>query len=349
MKNTQIKFFNKETILFFEKEFEFVLSELDIYFQPSFLKCDAEMQKGEFEIAVVQTENNLWIYPYILVPIERTELFDITSPYGYCGPFSIDSSVNLDAEKLLLENLIARGNVVTEFIRYHYDPVLHFTEKCTNLLNRRIVLTDVSQTSEHIWEKQFSGTNRNIVRKLKKEGFEYAISDFVNDDVSFFQAFYNETMKNAQATDFYYFDEAFYLQLIRELGPKIKLAKVYKEGIVYASALFFVSGKYVTYYLSARNLDFPKVSASNLLLSETIFWANENQYEVVNLGGGLSLNEDDRLFKFKSNFGIKYADFYIGKRILNDEKYAQLQADFIQKNGEEKFNSVRHILQFYRD
>lgn len=344
-----ITFYNKETVSEFQKANSALFEHLDIYFQPSFLHCDAEMQKGEYEIAVVQSETNRWIYPYILVPIEGTTYFDITAPYGYCGPFTTDSTLHIAAEKLFLQNIRSRGNIVNEFIRYHYDPVLHFTEKCTNLLNRRIVLTDVSQTSEHIWEKQFSGTNRNIVRKLKKEGFEYSISDFITEDVSFFQAFYNETMKNAQATDFYYFDEAFYMQLIRELGPKIKLAKVYKDGVVYATALFFVSGKYVTYYLSARNLDFPKVSASNLLLSETIFWANENQFEVVNLGGGLSLNEDDRLFKFKSNFGIKYADFYIGKRILNDEKYAQLQADFIQKNGEEKFNSVRHILQFYRD
>lgn len=345
----KIQIYTKDSIDSFYESNRALFDTLDIYFQPSFLHCDAEMQKGEFEIAVVQSENNLWIYPYILVPIDGTQLFDITAPYGYCGPFSTDSSLNLAAEKLFLKNLIARGNVVTEFIRYHYDPVLHFTEKCTNLLNRRIVLTDVSQTADQIWEKQFSGTNRNIVRKLKKEGFEYTISDFKDIEVSFFQAFYNETMKNAQATDFYYFDEAFYLQLITKLGSKIKLAKVFKEGVVYAAALFFVSGKYVTYYLSARNLDFPKISASNLLLSETIFWANENKYTVVNLGGGLSLNDDDRLFKFKSNFGIKYADFYIGKRILNDEKYAQLQADFIKKNGEEKFNSIRHILQFYRD
>ncbi len=345
----KITFYNKETVSEFQKANSDLFDQLDIYFQPSFLQCEAEMQNGEYEIAVVQSETNRWIYPYILVPIEDNYLFDITAPYGYCGPFSIDSSLHLVAEKLFIESIRSRGNVVTEFIRYHYDPILHFTEKCTNLLNRRIVLTDVSQTSEHIWEKQFSGTNRNIVRKLKKEGFEYSISDFVIENVTFFQVFYNETMKNAQATDFYYFDEAFYIQLIRELGTKIKLAKVHKEGIVYAAALFFVSGKHVTYYLSARNLNFPKVSASNLLLSETIFWANENQFEVVNLGGGLSLNEDDRLFKFKSNFGIKYADFYIGKRILNDEKYAQLQADFIQKNGQEKFNSVQHILQFYRD
>lgn len=344
-----ITFYNNETVSEFQKANAALFDRLDIYFQPAFLHCDAEMQKGDYEIAVVQSDTNYWIYPYILVPIKGTTYFDITAPYGYCGPFSTDSSMNLDAEKLLLENLIKRGNVVTEFIRYHYDPILHFTENCTNLLNRRIVLTDVNQTKDQIWEKQFSGTNRNIVRKLKKEGFVNTIADFKVEDVPFFQAFYNETMKNAQATDFYYFDEAFYNQLIRELGPKIKLAKVHKDGVVYAAALFFVSGKYVTYYLSARNLDFPKVSASNLLLSETIFWANENHYEVVNLGGGLSLNEDDRLFKFKSNFGIRYVDFYIGKRILDDEKYKQLQADFIQKNGEEKFNSVRHILQFYRD
>jgi hypothetical protein len=40
--------------------------------------------------------------------------------------------------------------------------------------------------------------------------------------------------------------------------------------------------------------------------------------------------------------------FYIGKRIYQKNIYQQLTEKFIAENGSEKYNQVKHILQFYR-
>ena len=335
----------------FEEDFSSVIPQLDIYYLPAFLTCDARMQGGEYEIFTVRSEKGVWIYPYILLPIPNSEWFDVGSPYGYAGPFCTDPELCEFAEKALLESFKERA-IVTEFVRYHYAfnglEDQRFAHNCTNLENRTIVVLDTAQSTDVIWEQEFSGTNRNLVRKLEKEDYTFHFRTFQEANSASFQAMYAATMQNANASDFYYFDAAFYSQLIAELGDQLKIATVEKEGVIFSTALFFLSGPFVTYYLSARNLDYPKVTASNFLLSKVAFWAAENGFKTLNFGGGLSNDPTDRLFKFKRNFSTKTASFYIGKRIHDSEKYAQLVLQFQQEHGVENYERLKHILQFYR-
>nr|WP_294858253.1 peptidoglycan bridge formation glycyltransferase FemA/FemB family protein [uncultured Fluviicola sp.] len=346
---TQLRIYTKDTISLLEAKIAVFLKTLDIYYQPEFLACDAKMQNGEYEIAVCSKEDQIWIYPYILLPIEGTGYFDLSSPYGYAGPVSNSTDITLKAEELFLEYISNKQTVVTEFVRYHYlyNEQHFFQREIANLLNRRVVLVP-TQDQENIWMKEFSGTNRNLVRKLEKESFTWSVAPFTKEDVPAFDEAYRTTMIHSGADDFYFFSKEFYLEMIDKLGEKLLLAKVEKENEIYSSALFFVSGGIVTYYLSARNLNYPKVPGSNLLLSKMAFWAQENRMNILNFGGGLSLDENDHLFKFKSNFGKQVKDFHIGKRIHQPELYKKLQDQFIAKKGVSAYQKVKHILQFYR-
>jgi hypothetical protein len=345
----QLRIYTKDTISLLEVKIAVFLESLDIYYQPEFLACDAKMQNGEYEIAVCSQEDKIWIYPYILLPIEETGYFDISSPYGYAGPVSNSAEIALKAEELFLAYISDKQTVVTEFVRYHYlyNEQNFFQKEITNLLNRRVVLVP-TQNQEDIWMKEFSGTNRNLVRKLEKESFIWSVSPFTKEDISAFDEAYRTNMIHSGAGDFYFFSQKFYLEMIERLGEKLLLAKVEKDGEIYSSALFFVSGGIVTYYLSARNLNYPKVPGSNLLLSKVAFWAQENGMNFLNFGGGLSMDENDYLFKFKSNFGKQIKDFYIGKRIHQPELYKELQNQFIATKGADAYQKVKHILQFYR-
>lgn len=345
----QLRIYTKETVSLLETEIAVFLESLDIYYQPGFLACDAKMQNGEYEIAVCSQADKIWIYPYILLPIEGTNYFDISSPYGYAGPVSNSTEIALKAEELFLTYISGKQTVVTEFVRYHYlyNEQNFFQKEITNLLNRRVVLVP-TKNQEDIWMKEFSGTNRNLVRKLEKESYSWSVSSFTKEDIPAFDEAYRTNMIHSGAGDFYFFSQEFYAEMIDQLGEKLLLAKVEKEGEIYSSALFFVSGGIVTYYLSARNLNYPKVPGSNLLLSKMAFWAQENGMNILNFGGGLSLDEADYLFKFKSNFGKQIKDFIIGKRIHQPELYKELQNQFIAKNGDHAYQKVKHILQFYR-
>lgn len=78
------------------------------------------------------------------------------------------------------------------------------------------------------------------------------------------------------------------------------------------------------YHLSATDPDFYRFAANNAILNFAAEYANKNGIKWLHLGGGLTGNADDRLFKFKHSFGRKdenLKDFYIGKIIFNKEVY----------------------------
>lgn len=325
--------------------------ELDIYYDADFLTLDAGLIHGEFEIYTIAEGSSVFVYPYIKRPLENPygKYFDITSPYGYCGPYCSDGPFLNKAEvsfiKYALEN-----SIVTEFVRYHflYNADLKFSENIKNEKNRVILTIDLNEDWENIWMKEMSVTNRNIVRKLEKEGFLFTI-EAQHDDMDTFIRMYNMTMKNAGADDFYYFPDYFYHQLFKKLNGKIFLAKVFKDGEIFSSSLFIKSGSFFTYYLSARNVKWPQIPASNLILTNAIKFAKEQNCKWFNLGGGRTNSTQDALFKFKSNFCRQHVDFYIGKRIHNKEVYDNIVSDWIARYGLEDFNKRNHMLQFYRN
>lgn len=346
----QINIFNKNNYKLYLSVLSKINNCLDIYYYPEYLEIDAHIQKGEYEIFVVQNDTDIFIYPYIKLGFTNPDLlnyFDISSPYGYCGPYCTDPIFFTEAE--IIFNEFMSKNCVTEFVRYHflYNENLKFSEGITNFQNRTIVSLNMDQSWETIWTKEYSGTNRNVIRKLEKEGYNYFVTR-EKDDLNEFIEMYYLTMNNVGAGSFYFFDKKLINELFDNLGEKIILTKVEKNGVSYCYSLFLISGNIATYYLSARNLEHSKVPATNFLLSKTVEWLQNKDINTINLGGGLTNDLNDPLFKFKSNFSKSKNDFYIGKRIFNREIYEDIVNSWISIHGQEDYENRKHILQFYR-
>ncbi|WP_061222012.1 GNAT family N-acetyltransferase [Leptospira weilii] len=326
---------------------------LDIYYQSDFLYLDAILQRGEYEIFTYQRDALIFVYPYIklIVPIQGCEgYFDISSPYGYAGPYMNTSDVTFlnEAEGVLLGYFNQLG-IVTEFIRYHYlyNRDVFFKINIHNIPNRTIVVLNLSSGVDYIWEKEFSKKCRNLHRKTEKEGFEFKFSDR-EIDVEIFWNMYIQTMDNAQAEVFYYFEKEYIEETIRTLGSRIKLCNVVKEGVTYATALFYLNNGVVTYYLSARNFNYPKVNANSYLLSKMILWASDQGYVVFNLGGGTDNNPKNGLLAFKKNFSTFTPTFCVGKRIHRQDIYDKIIKIYIEENGKPAYENRKQLLQFYR-
>lgn len=346
----EINIFNSSN----EKEYSNLIErfnlDLDIYYYPEFLFIDASMQKGKYEVFTVNDGKNIFIYPYIKLSFEAEfqDLYDLSSPYGYCGPFCTDKSLFSKSEAFFLE-YAANSGFVTEFVRYHYlyNKEFLFERNIENIRNRSIVLLPLNTTWEEIWASEFSGTNRNIVRKLEKEGFRVESSIHINHLDEFIEL-YLQTMKNVNADSFYFFNSAFYNDLFNSLNQKIQLIRVMKDNILMASALFFVSGGIVTYYLSGRNLNYPNIPATNLMLTEAVKIYKEKGLKFFNFGGGRTMASDDALLKFKKNFSKNSEEFFIGKRVHNTAVYNQVKSKYISDKGLDQYKRVKHLLQFYR-
>lgn len=349
-----IEVYKSGSFLEYEKIIKDFGLQLDIYYTPSLLEIEAKYLGAECEIFVAYNQNgHIFIYPYIKARISVLgfeNYFDIFSPYGYAGPYSNSQEFFYEAEEYWV-NYVSNLPMVNEFIRYHYlfNKSERFKINCKNLKNRTIVLGNCdSGNFEQYWEKKFSKTNRNLVRKLEKEGFNFEITSD-NKVFNEFVKMYYSTMDKAGASSNYYFSENYFKELRESLGDKLILARVYKDNITYASALFFLSFPFVTYYLSARNLSFPKIPASNLLLSYMVKWTFDNNFHYLNFGGGLKDDVNDPLFKFKTNFSSDTLDFYIGKRIHNLPVYQEIIDEWTKQNGKDAFEVRKMILQFYRN
>jgi hypothetical protein len=350
LKETNHKIFNESSKDDYLRLLHNLNLDLDIYYNPSFLLIDAKIQKGEYEIFCLIKTPDIFIYPYIKLKFNNTRFksyFDITSPYGYCGPYSTSASILKNGEDELIKYL--KNNCVTEFIRYHYlyNDKKKFKINVENSQNRSIVTLNLKLDLNTIWFEQFSSKNRNLIRKLENEKYSFTTTRNKEDLQCFIQMYFS-TMKNVGANQFYFFKKSILENMFKLLENKICLVKVEKKNIVYGYAMFLLSGGIATYYLSARNINFPKIPATNYLLYKSAKLFKEKGVELLNFGGGLSNETNDSLFKFKKNFSKETKEFYIGKRIHNFKVYNEVSKKWIYINGLEEYEKKSKMLQFYR-
>lgn len=347
----KIAIFNRHSADDFKKLQADFQIDLDIYYEPEFLELEAGLIKGEYEIFTLSSieTGKFFVYPYIKILIKNMEgYFDLVSPYGYAGPYCNDSEFFKIGETEFLV-YIQKQKVVSEFVRYHfiYNENCLFTQKIENEHNRTLVVFDLSYSWESLWMNNVSQNNRNYCNKFKKEGFEFTVNTEIKE-LELFISMYYETMQNADATKSFFFPKEYFYELFEKLPEKIMLGRITKDHVTYASVLFFVSGGIVEPYLNGRNLNHKKLPSNVPLYINLAEWAKERGLKLLNMGGGRTHLPDDSLFLFKKRLCNQFREFYIGKRIHDNNVYQDLIDKYISIHGTEKYEIVKHRLQFYQ-
>jgi len=326
--------------------------KLDVFYHPEYLTANADYTDSSWEVFCSTSDSDFFVYPYLVktIYVADLEFRDITSAYGYSGPACSSDHLGKKTELAFLDYCNQQA-FVSEFVRYHYDSHLTymFSMDSEVLLNRKLVILNLTQEWQTIWKQQFSKTNRNLVRKAANNGFEIATSPEIT--VTQFARLYNDHMRSKGAEHFYYFDERYFHDLLfaKDSAYQGELFGIVKDGELFSAAIFLKSGPYVTYFLSARNLVHADSSTMNLLLSKSIqyFCDNSSGVRFLNLGGGVSVFPDDSLLNFKKVFGGDLIKFFIGKRIFDKEKYGLIQKIWLEQHGQKEERRVKSILQFY--
>jgi hypothetical protein len=346
-----IEIYNKKNTYEYRHLLNSLNLELDIYYQPEFLDIEATLhEKSYFEIFTVfdSFHKNIFIYPYIKIPILnfKNGYFDISSPYGYAGPYCNDPSFFELCEKLFLD-YIKSEKTVSEFIRYHfiYNKENKFSKNITNEKNRTLVVFDLQMSWENIWKNCISQNNRNYINKFTKEGYIFEIVDNKFLLEKFIVSYY-DTMQNADATQYFFFPKEYFYNLFENLNGKVMLGRIIKDDITFSSVIFFISGGFVHPYLNARNLNFPKIPSSVPLYINLAKWAKERELLLVNMGGGITASNNDSLFQFKKHLSNVLIDFHIGKRIHNIEIYNEIVLEWEKKFPEKKDKYASFLLKY---
>lgn len=298
----------------------------DVYFTPEYYSLYQNYGDGEAQCFVFEKEGNIVLYPFLKNPITPLgyeldkEYYDIQGAYGYNGLVASTDNAEFIAKFWKEFDVWCQKNhFVAEFMRFH--PLLNnqrlASPKMNTFFSRHTVSLDLSLSLDEIWTQQFSSKNRNMIRKAEKEG----VTIVESDDYETFRKLYDGTMTNLNAENYYFFPQSYYDEYKASFKDNSILYFAMLDGKVIAGSMFMFSEEYAHYHLSARDREYSKYAANNLILWHGIQKAKERGCKWFHFGGGTTGDENDSLLLFKQNFSKTKTEFWIGKRVHNQAVY----------------------------
>lgn len=322
-------------------------SRYDVYNLSGYVKAFMIHGDGDPQLFYYETEDLRAIYVYMKRETDIKGYYDSVTPYGYGGVlFEGDTSEeNLQTFwKAYVEKMQAEG-FVANFVRYH--PVLANAIPMKSISTvidlGKTVAVDLS-SEEVIWTNIIS-KNRNMIRKAEKNGIEIRHGK----DIELFKDFkriYNATMEKDHAEEYYFFGDAFYESIHRDLYDNYEMFYAVLNGEIIAMSIMLFANDQMHYHLSGSMIEYRNLAPSNLLLYKAALWGCEHGYKTLHLGGGVGSGEDN-LYKFKAAFN-RNSDyqFSIGKEIFDQKKYDELVA--LRAKQDSEFNSESNYFPLYR-
>lgn len=304
----------------------------DIYFEPDY----AELYETEENRAVeyrFECEygfiTNLFLKRQIDIKLpDEVQYYDLATPYGYGGPVIHWTN---DKEKLIQAYMDDFGrytekeHIIAEFVRFH--PILgngvDFKEVYKSIFDRKTVGTNL--TYDDVIAKEFSKHKRKDIRKaLKNPEIRYEVTENPSTLQDFLKIYYS-TMDRDKADDYYYFKPDYFQTMLEKFREHITAGRVFLGDQLIAMGVYFRYGKYLHAHLSGTLSEYLDYSPANILKYALAVYGHENGYEVIHYGGGTSRSPENGVYKFKKEFGKNTEfDFYIAKKVWNEEIYKQI-------------------------
>ena len=271
------------------------------------------------------------LYPFLLralgdEPYSSASLrdcTDISTPYGYGGPFRWGAPWNPDAVKALwldFDSWAAKSRVVSEVIRLSLFPdTLIAYVGDSRVLSENVVLA--LDTEDEVW-RNFEHKVRKNVNRARACGVTVRI-DEKGDRLDDFLAVYTSTMNRRHAGEAYYFPREYFERICRDLKGQFAWFHALVGGTVVSTELVLVSADRIYSFLGGTDAEWFHVRPNELLKVEIINWARSAGKTQFVLGGGYG--RGDGIYRYKLSFAPNGSvPFSIGSRILNVTEYEQL-------------------------
>lgn len=322
---------------------------MDIYFEEEYAKLYEKIENGEIKEFILKNKNGTIKNLFLKRKIEKSDYFDIITPYGYGGPIILEASNKQELLKEYSEEFslyCKENNIVSEFIRFHpiYMNAIDFKDIYTVEYCRKTVGTNLKDYCDPIQEEFSKNARREIKQALKKDIKIHIIEKPENLDN--FKKLYYETMERNNASDYYYFDEIYFNEMILNLKDYILVVELEYEGEIIASEIYLIKDKILHAHLLGSSAKLLELNAGSFVESIAANWGKEHEYNYIHHGGGRTSDPEDSLFKYKKKFGKNTEfDFYIGKKIWNKDVYNKLveEKELTEKEKESQFFPLYRI------
>ncbi|HEY3373559.1 MAG TPA: hypothetical protein VGK02_00645 [Candidatus Aquicultor sp.] len=303
----------------------------DFYHLPEYVELTAQYEGGMPVAFYAEAGDYKFLAPLLIRGVPAVleaphQWYDAASPYGYPTPLitPFADAPALDSFFRSFKEVGVQSGIVSAFFRLH--PLLSLpTEQMAQygllVAHGQTVYIDLSQSMEELWTQKDRDHKRDI-KRLVGAGFSARIDDW--DLYDSFIAHYRETMERVSASESYFFPNSYFYDFKSVLGSACHLCSVLTDdGNVASSVLFTTVNGIVQYHLSATLGAYNKLAPSKLAFETACIWSKEHGNKYAHLGGGVG-GKKDSLFRYKSGFSKRRADFYTFRMILEGQRYADL-------------------------
>ncbi len=321
---------DKENIDIYKKALEEIGCESAYYCYELLTSGNNHHQKLQFFLFRSVDDGLMAVMPFLLRKIilheKDTGYFDVSSPWGYNGPFfteGISEDMMVEFWKAL-DAWYTENKVVSEFLRFNFfhNHRGYTGEALHTLYNVKGNITDW----ELFWSNLKSNT-RNQFRKAEKTGLEFNLfyKDISEKQVEDFYQVYIGTMDRRDAIDSFYHPLDYFLNFWKNNQEKCAIGMVYKDGFPISTELFLISEATMYSFLGGTDSDYFKLRPNEFLKISAIKWANEEGLRYYMIGGGLSNGKEDKLYLYKKKYFPfdEDIDFYTGRKVVLPSKYAE--------------------------
>lgn len=250
--------------------------------------------------------------------IEEGKFFDLITPYGY-GGFWGDIS-DFGALNEAYNNYCIANGYICEFVRFELQSAYQKYYDGETETRTHNVVRNLELPLDEMW-MEFKQKVRKNVKRANKNNLEIIIEN-TDEHLKEFLDIYYSTMDRSNAEDEYYFSDAFF-HTISQMKDNIMYFHVVFEGKIISTELVIYGAENCYSYLGGTNREYFELRPNDFLKYEIIKWAKEKGLKNFVLGGGYGA--DDGIFQYKTCLAPNgIVDFYIGRKIFDEEKYAKL-------------------------
>ncbi|MCW2926426.1 MAG: putative GCN5-related N-acetyltransferase [Thermoleophilia bacterium] len=263
--------------------------------------------------------------PLLLRPLPDGSGWDATSAYGYGGPVATGP---IDAARFadVLDTWARANDVACTFLRLH--PLLAnqslLPSSAIDIELGATVAWDVSADRGELLPLMHTH-HRRAVRKADRAELELRVTAGPSD-LAGFRKLYDETMRRQDATDFYFFGDAYWTALVEDCAEELVLVEGLLAGEVVAALLCFARGPWLHYHLGASADAARNIGASNRCFLAAAEWAQSRGMTRFHLGGGVGAGTDSALFQFKHRYDplSEPQPFHIAKIVHDADRFRAL-------------------------
>lgn len=306
------------------------------------------MQEGTPFLFLYEEEDVFVAIPLIKRKIDHSDLYDLTSAYGYTGPMC-----NLDFEMLSTSFIDEFRNSFLEFMQAGRQVCVF--SRLNPFSNQEYLLHKIGgiyRNGETVYidlrvpiETQRAGYEKRLARKIRQlRGKDFMIKETNEiEDIKVFTSMYIENMKRNGATDRYLYDEDYFNSLLNTTESHCKLIMVYHENQAICGNIVMYTDDIIRNHLSATATAYVSESPSKLLVDEISLIGRDLGIPYYHLGGGLN-GKADSLFQFKASFSSLTLEDKTWCFVADTRAYEELVSNPATDHSKPFFPQYRSII-----